>query len=358
MFVVCTFHQFTKFRCWILTCHKLMRDIARQPSLTWSPPAGISGMVEECDCFLLMGCKIHVRMRRCLYAYWAKMRVCTYRSNCRTHSDIYIISFISILWYLNLFDVDVPWLCVALSENRRSQHPPSHGRSAGFSAGRTSATCCISSKRAASCLGASSVTGWLDCWAETKTCEISQAGGFWWLWPVSDGYDLVITNKYPVKWPVSVGFKSAHTFLAEVLVSTWRVHNDQVILFLLEKFHTCQCGATLLGWVSASLPPKVACLPPQSSLDPSHCSRHRKVFSPWPVHWQHPKASEDNRRLCNNSRLSLHLKRRTMSYVLAETSDHLVIMVSSSCRSHHLVVWLWVKTHSQTLIPWWTSKYQ
>ena len=162
MFVVCTFHQFTKFRCWILTCHKLMRDIARQPSLTRSPPAGINGMVAECDCFLLMGCKIHVRMRRCLYAYWAKMRVCTYRSNCRTHSDIYIISFISILCYLTLFDVDVPWLCVALSENRWSQDPPSHCRSAGFSAGRTSATCCISSKRAASCLGGSSVTGLLD----------------------------------------------------------------------------------------------------------------------------------------------------------------------------------------------------
>lgn len=72
-------------------------------------------------------------------------------------------------------------------------------------------------------------------------------------------------------------------------------------------------------WVGSLLPfrPKVASLPPQSSLDPSHCSRHRKVFSPWPVHWQHPKASEGNRRLDNNSRLSLHVKRRTMSYVLA-----------------------------------------
>ena len=175
----------------------------------------------------------------------------------------------------------------------------------------------------------------LDCWAETKTCEISW--NILWL----DLFLLV---------------SRALSILAEVLVSTWRVHNDQVILFLLEKFHTCQCGATLLGWVSASLPPKVASLPPQSSLDPSHCSRHRKVFSPWPVHWQHPKASEGNRRLNNNSRLSLHVKRRTMSYVLAETSDHLVIMLSSSCRSHHLVVFFYGS--KPIAKPWYHGEHQ
>ena len=132
--------------------------------------------------------------------------------------------FISILCYLNLFDVDVPWLCVALKiGDPQILHPwPS-----GFSAGRTSATCCISSKRAASCLGGSS----LDCWAETKTCEIS------WniLW--NDLFLLV---------------SRALSILAEVLVSTWRVHNDQVILSFLKSSTPASVGRPC--WVGSLLP--------------------------------------------------------------------------------------------------------